>query len=349
MGARSIPPPPAPVRRVLHVVWPVVGVAVTLALAPLVALGAFLVVVDRRARLFRVASLAIILMWVDIRMLMTCWALWAKSPDGSSPTWRQDHERLLSQALDSLMYYSRRWVGLEVELTDRMHFGSDTEPLIALARHAGPADSLAIAWLLSRTAGRLPRIVLAEALRWDPSIDTILTRLDSFFVPSSSGAGEDRLAGVTAMASSMSVGDVFLIFPEGQNWTPSRRAQIIDRLRHRGEADRARRAEELRNVLPPKTRGAWAARSARPGADVMVMAHAGFGHLSTPRLIWDALPFHDRRFRVKTWTYAADTVPLEPTAFDTWLDEHWSEVDAWVEDNKTRAPAATHPHRGSPE
>ncbi len=336
MGARSIPPPPLPVRRVLHVMWPVVGVVLTLLLTPLVVVGAFTVVLDRRARLFRVACLAIILMWVDIRMLMTCWTLWARSPDGSSPTWREDHERLLSQALDSLMYYSRRWVRLEVRLTDRMHFGSDSEPLIALARHAGPADSLAVAWLLSRTAGRLPRIVLAEALRWDPGVDTILTRLDSFFVPSGSGAGDDRLAGVSTMASSMSEGDVFLIFPEGQNWTPSRRAQIIDRLRLRGETERARRAEQLRNVLPPKTRGAWAARSARPGADVMVVAHAGFGGLSTPRLIWDALPFTDRPFLVKTWTYAADTVPLDPEDFAQWLDEHWTTVDAWVEDNKDR-------------
>ena len=119
-------------------------------------------------RLFRATCLAVVLMWVDIRMLVGCWALWARSPDHSSPTWHEDHERLFSQALDSLMYYARRWVGLEVELTDRMHFGSADQPLVALARHAGPADSLAVAWLLSRTAGRLPRIVLAEALRWDP-------------------------------------------------------------------------------------------------------------------------------------------------------------------------------------
>ncbi len=341
MGARGIPPPPLFVRRVLHVLWPVVGVVVTALALPAIVLGAFLVVVDRRARLFRAASLAVILMWVDIRMLLTCWALWAKSPDGSSPTWREDHERLLSQALDSLMYYSRRWVGLEVRLVDRMHFGSDSDALVALARHAGPADSLAIAWLLARTAGRLPRIVLAEALRWDPGIDTILTRLDSFFVPSSSGSGEDRIKGVTAMAASMSANDVFLIFPEGQNWTPSRRERIITRLRERGDTATARRAEALRNVLPPKTRGAFAARAARPGADVMVVAHAGFGDLSSPRLIWDALPFTDRPFLVKTWTYAADTVPLEPAAFAEWLHDHWIVVDAWVEEHTAQQAGST--------
>ncbi len=346
MGARSIPPPPLVVRRVLHVLWPFVGVVVTGLMVPVIVAGAFLVVVDRRARLFRASCLAIVLMWVDIRMLLGCWALWARSPDHSSPTWREDHERLFSQALDSLMYYARRWVRLEVVLADRMHFGTDDEPLITLARHAGPADSLAIAWLMSRTVGRLPRIVLAEALRWDPGIDTILSRLDSFFVPSGTGAGDDRIAGLTRMAESMVDDDVFVIFPEGKNWTPGRRAGYIRRLHERGDLARARRAEELRNVLPPKSRGAWAARSARPEADVMVLAHAGLARLSTPRMIWNALPFDDQPFLVKTWTYAADTVPLAPEEFSAWLDERWTEVDAWVGENAAPHP---HGHRPGPE
>ena len=69
MGARSIPPPPLLVRRVLHVLWPLVGVVVTGLMVPVVVAGAFMVLVDRRARLFRAACLAVVLMWVDIRML----------------------------------------------------------------------------------------------------------------------------------------------------------------------------------------------------------------------------------------------------------------------------------------
>ena len=330
MGARSIPPPPLAVRRVLHVAWPFVGVLVTGLMVPVIVAGAFMVLVDRRARLFRASCLAVVLMWVDIRMLLGCWALWARTPDQSSPTWREDHEKLFSTALDSLMYYARRWVGLEVVLEDRMHFGSDDEPLLALARHAGPADSLAIAWLLSRTAGRLPRIVLAEALRWDPGIDTILSRLQSFFMPAQAHPGQDRAAGLGEMAATMRDNDVFVIFPEGQNWTPTRRAGMIRRLRERGDTALARRAEELQSVLPPRTKGAWAARSARPAADVMVLAHVGLDQLASPRMIWDALPFHDRPFVVRTWTYAADTVPTEPVAFEQWLGDRWDEVDQWV-------------------
>ena len=238
------------------------------------------------------------------------------------------------------MYYARRWVGLEVVLADRMHFGSDAEPLITLARHAGPADSLAIAWLMARTAGRLPRIVLAEALRWDPAIDTILSRLDSFFVPSGSGAGEDRVAGVTRMAASMQDDDVFVIFPEGQNWTPGRRAGFIRRLRERGDLARARRAEQLHNVLPPKTRGAWAARWRAPRPTSWCSPTSGSARLSTPRMIWDALPFDDRPFLVKTWTYAAATVPLEAEAF--------ARVARRAVERGRRLGRARTPHRTSP-
>ena len=251
MGARSIPPPPLAVRRVLHVAWPFVGVLVTGLMVPVIVAGAFMVLVDRRARLFRASCLAVVLMWVDIRMLLGCWALWAKTPDQSSPTWREDHEKLFSTALDSLMYYARRWVGLEVVLEDRMHFGSDDEPLLALARHAGPADSLAIAWLLSRTAGRLPRIVLAEALRWDPGIDTILSRLQSFFMPAQAHPGQDRAAGLGEMAATMRDNDVFVIFPEGQNWTPTRRAGMIRRLRERGDSPEAAVLLSMRRVGRP--------------------------------------------------------------------------------------------------
>ena len=60
MGARSIPPPPLVVRRVLHVLWPLVGVVVTGLMVPVIVAGAFMVVVDRRARLFRASCLAVV-------------------------------------------------------------------------------------------------------------------------------------------------------------------------------------------------------------------------------------------------------------------------------------------------
>lgn len=333
MAITALPAPPRWLRPVLHALWPLVGVLVTLVAVPLVVLGAFLIVVDRKVRLFRITCLTVLLLWTDIKMLVGCWSLKLDSPKEDSPTWLEDHERLLLETLDTVVRLAHRWVGFEIKLSERMYFGSPDAPLIAFSRHAGPGDSLALAWLLAHVTGRLPRIVLAEALRWDPSIDTMLTRLHSYFVPSGTGAGDDRLRGVAALADSLGPKDVLLLFPEGQNWSPGRRHKLIDRLRKAGDTLRAGRASSLENVLPPKGRGVVACLTARPDADVMIVSHAGFGRLVTPEQIWNAVPFTDRPFLVRGQTYAAQSVPRDPAGIQDWIDEHWNDMDQWIRDN----------------
>lgn len=342
MGMDSLPPPPLFVRRILRVLWPPIMVLVTALAFPAFLLGCAHALVDRRARLLRLTGMVVLLGWADVRMLIGCWRLWLASPREDSPTWRQDHEQLLADTLDEVMTIAQKWGGFRVELAEPMGLGSARTPLIALSRHAGPADSLALAWLLMHTARRTPRIVLANALRWDPSVDLILSRLESYFVPSGGGSGSDRVQGVADLASSLGPDDVLLIFPEGQNWSPSRRAGLIERWRRTGREPLADRATELWNVLPPKAAGAGAAAGARPDADIMVIAHAGFERLTGPAEIWDAVPFDKRPFLVRAWTYGADEVPRSPEAFGTWLDEHWTMIDHWVEehspDERTREP-----------
>ncbi len=342
MGMATIPPPPMFVRRVLRVVWPLAMVVVTAFAAPVFVLGCLHAIVDRRARLLRLTGLVVLLGWADVRMLLGCWRLWLASPRQDSPTWREDHEQLLADTLDEVMAIARKWAGFRVELAEPMGLGAHGTPLVALARHAGPADSLALTWMLMHTAHRTPRIVLANALRWDPSVDLVLTRLQSYFVPSKTGSGSDRVEGIAELATSLDADDVLLIFPEGQNWSPRRRAGLIERFRRSGKRRLAARATELWNVLPPRAAGAGAAVAARPDADVMVLAHAGFERLTGPAEIWPAIPFDDRPFLVRAWTYDASDVPRSPEPFETWLDEHWSVMDEWIEthspDERTREP-----------
>lgn len=325
-----MPKPPRYARRALAVAWPVGAAALTGLATPVIVAGAFHSFVDRRARLFRVSVLGVGLIWVDVRMLMDCWRLALKDPRGEGPTWEDDHEQVFLAGLNRAMILAKQWVGFEVQLDGRMHFGSETAPLVAFARHAGPGDSVALAWLLGHTAGRMPKIVLAEALRWDPTIDILLTRMRSYFVPSRTGAGDDRIAGVRALARGLEHDDVLLLFPEGQNFSPDRRRRLIDRLRAAGHELRARRAVSLWNTLPPKTRGVIACLDERPDADVMIVAHAGFGQLSSPKEIWDAIPFTGRPFLVQTRTYAAADVPNDPAGIEQWLDDHWTDIDEWV-------------------
>ncbi|KGN31361.1 hypothetical protein N802_04525 [Knoellia sinensis KCTC 19936] len=330
MGLAGIPPPPKYARRALAVVWPVGAAAITGLATPVIVAGAFHSFVDKRARLFRVSVLGVGLVWVDVRMLLETWRLSLKNPHREGPEWEDDHEAVFLAGLNRAMILAKQWVGFEVKLDGRMHFGSETAPLVAFARHAGPGDSLALAWLLGHTAGRMPKIVLAEALRWDPTVDALLTRMRSYFVPSRTGAGDDRVAGVRELARGLKDDDVLLLFPEGQNFSQGRRRRLIDRLREAGHELRARRAISLWNVLPPKTRGVIAVLDERPDADVMIVAHAGFGQLTTPKEIWGAIPFTDRPFLVQTRTYAAGSIPDDAAGIETWLDDHWTEIDEWV-------------------
>lgn len=346
MGVAGIPPPPRFLRKVLPVVWPVGAAAVTGLATPVVVAGAFASFVDKRARLFRVSCLGVGLVWVDVRMLMDCWRLSLKHPSAESQQgteWEDAHEEVFLAGLNRAMILARKWVGFEVRLDGRMHFGSDRAPLVAFARHAGPGDSLALAWLLGHTAERMPKIVLAEALRWDPMVDALLTRMRSHFVPSRTGAGDDRVSGVRALARGLKDDDVLLLFPEGQNFSLGRRNRLIDRLREAGQELRARKAISLWNTLPPKTRGVVAVLDERPDADVMIVAHAGFGHLSTPAEIWNAIPFTDRPFLVQTRTYAASEVPNEPAAIEAWIDNEWASIDEWVTSHEGRPGEADVP------
>ena len=56
-------------------------------------------------------------------------------------------------------------------------------PRIVASRHAGPGDSFILVHLLINRFGRAPRIVLREALQWDPTVDVLLNRLPNRFIP----------------------------------------------------------------------------------------------------------------------------------------------------------------------
>ncbi len=333
MGAASFPPPPLWARRCMHVVWPIVVLALTACAVPVLVAGSVLAFVDRRARLLRVTLMGVLFLWSDLALLVGCWRLWLASPRKDSPTWREDHERLLVRTLDRMMAPARLLLGFEVRFDGPVQLGRDGAPLLAFARHAGPLDSIAIAWQFASRAGRLPRVVLAEALRWDPGFDTILTELHSFFVPTTSRPGHDRAQGVVDLAESLEPNDVLILFPEGQNWSLARRQKIIDRLRAAGSVRRLRRAERLRSVLPVKTKGFVQTVEARPDADVMIIAHAGLGRLTKPKDIYEAIPFQVP-FLVRTWTYDASELPTGEAEIATWLEEHWDEVDAWISEHE---------------
>jgi 1-acyl-sn-glycerol-3-phosphate acyltransferase len=284
----------------------------------------------------RLAWLASTYLALDLVMLLGCFWLWLVKPFRRAD-WLPAHQSLLRWCLDQLRVASAALVGFTV-LLDRPLPPARPDspvPLLVLARHAGPGDSFALVHLIASELDRCPRVVLKAALQWDPGLDVILNRLRAYFVPSRSGAGEDRTEPLTELAAGLDGNDALLLFPEGGNWTPRRHRRAVRRLWRAGRRRAALLAHANSHVLPPRPGGALACLQARPDADVLVVAHAGLDTLVSPGLIWRALPLGDRPMRISWWQHSPATIPADEAGQLDWLARQWDRIEEWVR---------SHPH-----
>jgi 1-acyl-sn-glycerol-3-phosphate acyltransferase len=207
--------------------------------------------------------------------------------------------------------------------------GTGPRPIMVLSRHAGPGDSMLLMDALSNQNRRRPRIVMKEFLQWDPMVDVMLNRIPSAFVPSGKRGREAVIGAITAMASTMGGQDAFVIFPEGANYSEKRAKRSIEKLREMGRPDLVERALELKNTLPPRSKGVMAAIvAAPPGTDIFFVGHAGLETFVTPGDIWRGIPL-DTKVAVRVWYYPSDRIP-PPAQQETWLFDVWAEIDEWI-------------------
>jgi 1-acyl-sn-glycerol-3-phosphate acyltransferase len=336
--------PPYWVRRVFHLLWPPTVVVLTVVLLPFYVVGAVFAILPGRRRLLRVVSFALAYLWTDLGMLLGCWWLWLWQPLPSRDVtvWRERHTALLRLALRVLAKASRSMVGFRVFI-DAGPLPPAHRPLVILGRHAGPGDSFTLVNLILTTFRRRPKVVLKAAMQWDPGIDLLLNRLDCYFLPSMTGAGDDRVEHVARLANSLVADEALLIFPEGGNWTPKRHQRAVRYLLRTGQYERAKEAEDEEHVLPPRPGGVVAALSARPDLDVVVLAHAGLDLLVSPADIWHAIPVVHQPMAIHWWVAESSTIPADRSGILAWMDDIWSEVDAWVEAELKQAVTPTPP------
>ena len=325
--------PPRIVRRaIVDPLWLPVALVLGALIASVVVVSGLLAPLTPKRRVLRVSCLACVYLYVDVWLMMVAFGLWLRHPRraGHGQAWTARHAQLLGRALDQLMSAARGLFGYEVELIGKELRIEHEHPVVVLARHAGPGDSFTLVHLLVNTYHRVPRVVLKSALQWDPGLDVVLTRLACYFLPSRSGAGDDRGAAIAEIVGGLLPGDALLLFPEGGNWTPRRHRRSVIALRRAGHARQARKASARAHVLPPRPGGTVAALSARADTDVLVIAHAGLDTLVNPAQMWKALPLRDRPMRIRAWLRPAPQVPREESSITPWLDEQWAGVDEWI-------------------
>lgn len=206
---------------------------------------------------------------------------------------------------------------------------AEQTPFLLFLRHAAVADTLLAAVFVSDPFGVRLRYVLKRELLWDPCLDIVGNRLPNHFVdrtPDDRSAEIDELA---QLADGLGTGEGVLIYPEGTRFTDAKRARALARLRERGPAEIARRAERLDRVLPPRPGGPLALIERVPHADVVFCAHAGFEGAGTFQDLWRG-SLVGRRMRVRFWRVPAGEIPDAPGERLDWLFDQWEAIDHWL-------------------
>ncbi len=341
----AVPVPPWIVRRlVIAPLMPLLAV-IGLLLGPIIAIMSLPPAFARRARwrllrLWWCATAYLLLQTVGLLLLTGLWLATGFGLSLHRPWSQRAHRWLLRRFLGIVLATARRTLRFRLEVeepggTARQLLPLDgPEPLIVLARHAGPGASFVLVWLLLSSYQRHPRIVLKSQLRLDPAIDIVLTRLGCAFISAAPDAGERSIAAIGALASSLSAHEALLIFPEGGNFTPLRHRQAIRRLLRRGFRVQAAQAQRLRHTLPPKPGGAFAAIDAAPEAGVLVFTHTGLDELRSGAAVWAALPL-TTPLRMAWWPTPPSSIPREDEQNRSeWLLACWGQVDEWIDEQQ---------------
>ena len=202
-------------------------------------------------------------------------------------------------------------------------------PVLLFVRHASLADSLVSAYVTSHLAHMQPRYVLKRELLMDPCLDVVGQRIPNYFLDRGANDSAPELAAIEQLTSALGPLDVAIIFPEGTRSNPAKRAAALTRLRER-DPQRAQVAERLQHLLPPRPGGAAAMLQGAPTADIVLAWHVGFEGLDTFGGILRGVQRGIRPIRFVATRVSSADVPHDPTAFASWLDQRWLEMDQAV-------------------
>lgn len=255
---------------------------------------------------------------------------------GRDARWFERHFRLQQWWSAGLLRWAGRTFGMRLRLIGEADLA---RPAIVMPRHASIADTLIAGHFISQPHGIHLRHILKRELLVDPCLDIVGGRLPNYFVDRESDDPARELEGLRGLVHDLDGSEGVLIYPEGTRFTEAKRANVIEALERRGEAERAKRARDLEHVLPPRTGGAVALLQANPGLDVVFCVHIGFeGAGSLGGLLAGVLL--DRTVDVAFWRVPFAEIPREAGAQAEWLYQNWKRMDAWVGERKAELAAA---------
>ncbi|MDY7102444.1 MAG: 1-acyl-sn-glycerol-3-phosphate acyltransferase [Actinomycetota bacterium] len=329
----KVPLPPRIARRAVLAPSMVVAAVLMVSSTPLWVVAAAFAsrYAPGRWRPLRIAWFFLLYLLIESVVLVVLAAVWVASGFGrhlDRPRFRDANYAVMAWFLRRMVVAAERTFHVRIVQPDGPAGVDVDRPLIVMSRHAGPGDSLLLVDAVMNRLGRRPRVVLKDLIQLEPAADVLLNRVPSVFIRRGGRDRHDPVGEIREMAASMGPGDAFVIFPEGGNFTEHRRRRIIDKLRHLGRHDLARRAHDLEHVLLPRTAGVLAALDGSPGADLLIVGHTGLEELNSVADVWRGLPM-DGVVTARTWRIDNGDLP-PPEAREQWLHDRWQEMDEWI-------------------
>ena len=256
---------------------------------------------------------------------------------GRTPTWwREKNRKLETWWVEKILAFMERLYGMSVEVQGMEV--AESGPALLFSRHASIIDTILPIRTLSARFGHTLRIVQKRELLWDPCVDVISHRVPRTYVRRGSGAPEDEIRQVKRLLGGLGKNDIVCIFPEGTRFTPSKRKEIISKLRLT-RPETAAHADQLKHMLPPKPGGALALIEKRPDLDIIFCAHTGIegagklADFARGGLIGKTL-------KIQFWRVAASEIPQTEQERSDWLIYWWKRLDRWIEVNRDRPSAS---------
>ena len=325
-------------RRSLTVPGILLGLPCLLVLlAPVLVVGGLIdLTVRRRGSMVRISLYAVWFFAIESVGIVRASLLWLKfAPSGrlGRRVSAQAHSRLLGWWASNLVRGARTLLGMRHVLEGRSNLDAGG-PLIVLARHGRPAVSLLVVAMLAES-GLRPRFVIARELLWDPCLDIVGHRIPNYFVDRASFDNQEELVNISRLATGLADDEALVIFPEGANFSRSRRDRAIQVL-GRTAPQREASARRLTHVLPIRTAGLLTVLEADRSADLLFLNHARVEDFRTLRDLWRNVPFPLPLSFSASRTSRREVPDMsDKAALVRWLDARWEELDAWVATNSS--------------
>jgi NTE family protein len=336
---RRMKVPPKLVRRLVIAPLVVAVEALLVLVSPLILLVALLVSPFFGGwRPLRAALLVLSGTTRHMAAIVSCLGLWVASGFGrrlhTEPMQRAHYDLMrwfVSGVYDTIVALARVRVEVEASAKAGAVLSARDRPVLLLSRHAGEGDTLLVIYELLCPHERGPRIVMHERLRLDPLVDVLGGRLPNRFVDPRGGDTERDIA---EMAATLDEASALVIFPRVATSRPPTASARSTGCTRPATPRRPTRRGACTTSAPRGPAGRSRRWAAAPGADVVVMGHAGFPTGLAD--VWRQLPV-EQVVRVRLWHEPASAVPDDRDAQIAWLFGWWRTLDAWVGEHEVAA------------